>query len=101
VAIYSLHHTPVGKSTQAQPYTAAAHTRYITRKDALSAVRGPVCRPGTPREVAREVPVPWGQMVAPPDADDHGPGRGGIFAVSVTLPFLCGSRAARGDASAS
>ncbi|MDA9497726.1 hypothetical protein XI05_09545 [Bradyrhizobium sp. CCBAU 11357] len=39
VAIYSLHHTPVGKSTQAQPYTAAAHIRCISRKDALSAIR--------------------------------------------------------------
>ena len=52
MAIYSLHHTPVGKSTQAQPYTAAAHIRYITRKDALSAVRQARFPARTPREVA-------------------------------------------------
>lgn len=52
MAIYSLHHTPVGKSTQAQPYTAAAHIRYITRKDALSAIRQARFPARTPREVA-------------------------------------------------
>lgn len=36
VAIYSLHHSSIGKSTQAQPHTAAAHVDYITRKSALS-----------------------------------------------------------------
>lgn len=36
MAIYSLHHRPIGKSTQAQPYTAAAHINYITRKRAMS-----------------------------------------------------------------
>lgn len=36
MAIYSLHHSSIGKSTQAQPYTAAAHISYITRKSALS-----------------------------------------------------------------
>lgn len=52
MAIYSLHHTPVGKSTQAQPYTAAAHIRYITRKNALSAIRQARFPARTPREVA-------------------------------------------------
>jgi hypothetical protein len=32
VAIPFIKHTPVGKSTQAQPHTAAAHIRYISRK---------------------------------------------------------------------
>ncbi|WP_181763212.1 MobA/MobL family protein [Mesorhizobium sp. B2-4-13] len=36
MAIYSLHHSSIGKSTQAQPYTAGAHASYITRKSALS-----------------------------------------------------------------
>lgn len=36
MAIYSLHHTSIGKSTQAQPHTTAAHIDYITRKSALS-----------------------------------------------------------------
>ena len=35
MAIYSLNHRPVGKSTQKQPYTAAAHIAYITRSRAL------------------------------------------------------------------
>ncbi|MDE5441081.1 MobA/MobL family protein [Bradyrhizobium sp. CSA207] len=52
MAIYSLHHTPVGKSTQAQPYTAAAHIRYITRKDALSDIRQARFPARTPREIA-------------------------------------------------
>lgn len=38
MAIYSLHHKAIGKSTQAQPYTAAAHLRYITRTSAASRV---------------------------------------------------------------
>lgn len=40
VAIYSLHHSPIGKSTQAQAYTAAAHIKYITRARALTRVVG-------------------------------------------------------------
>ncbi|KTR03357.1 hypothetical protein NS365_18635 [Aureimonas ureilytica] len=36
MAIYSLHHEPIGKTTQARPYTASAHIRYISRKSALS-----------------------------------------------------------------
>jgi hypothetical protein len=52
MAIYSLHHTPVGKSTQAQPYTAAAHIRYITRKNALSAIRQSRFPVNTPRQIA-------------------------------------------------
>lgn len=52
LAIYSLHHTPIGKSTQAQPYTAAAHIRYITRKDALSAIRQARFPGRTPREIS-------------------------------------------------
>lgn len=38
VAIYSLNHQPVGKATQARPYTAAAHVRYITRPSAVSRI---------------------------------------------------------------
>jgi hypothetical protein len=34
LAIFSLRHTPIGRSTQAQPYTAAAHVKYITRPQA-------------------------------------------------------------------
>lgn len=36
MAIYSLRLSPIGKTTQKRPYTAAAHIRYITRKTALS-----------------------------------------------------------------
>jgi hypothetical protein len=36
VAIYSLHHSTIGKSTQATRYGAVAHLRYITRKAALT-----------------------------------------------------------------
>jgi hypothetical protein len=36
VAIFSLNHRPIGKSTQARPNTAAAHIRYISRKKAAS-----------------------------------------------------------------
>jgi hypothetical protein len=36
VAIYSLRLMPVGKTTQKLPFTAAAHIRYIARKEALS-----------------------------------------------------------------
>ena len=35
MAIFSLRHAPVGKTTQARPYTSAAHIRYITRRKAL------------------------------------------------------------------
>lgn len=38
MAIAYLNHTPIGKATQAQPYTAAAHLRYITRKQATNYV---------------------------------------------------------------
>ncbi len=36
MAIYSLRLTPIGKTTQQRPFTAAAHVRYITRKDAMT-----------------------------------------------------------------
>lgn len=36
MAIYSLHHSSIGKATQEQPYTAAAHLDYITRERAMS-----------------------------------------------------------------
>jgi hypothetical protein len=35
MAIYSLSHNPIGKSTQRDPYTASAHIAYITRARAL------------------------------------------------------------------
>jgi MobA/MobL family len=38
MAIYSLRLTPIGKTTQNRPHTAAAHIRYITRKSAVSHV---------------------------------------------------------------
>jgi hypothetical protein len=40
VAIYSLHHSTVGKSTQAEPFTASAHIAYITRARACTKVLG-------------------------------------------------------------
>lgn len=40
LAIFSLHHSSVGKSTQDEAYTAAAHIKYITRASALSRVSG-------------------------------------------------------------
>jgi hypothetical protein len=52
VAIYSLHHSPVGKSTQAQPYTAAAHVGYITRKNAMSQMRFERIPAASPRQMA-------------------------------------------------
>lgn len=52
VAIYSLHHSPVGKSTQAQPYTAAAHINYITRRRAMSLMQKARLPGQNPREVA-------------------------------------------------
>lgn len=36
MAIYSLRLSPIGKTTQKRPFTAAAHIRYITRKGAVS-----------------------------------------------------------------
>jgi MobA/MobL family len=38
MAIYSLRMTAVGKTTQKQPFTAAAHLKYITRKEAVTQV---------------------------------------------------------------
>jgi hypothetical protein len=38
MAIYSLRLAPIGKTTQKRPFTAAAHIRYITRKEAVSHV---------------------------------------------------------------
>jgi hypothetical protein len=38
VAIAYLKHTPMGKTTQAQPYTTAAHARYIMRKGAATRI---------------------------------------------------------------
>lgn len=52
MAIYSLHHTPVGKSTQAQPFTAAAHVGYITRKRAMRAMEKARMPGDTPRQIA-------------------------------------------------
>lgn len=40
MAIYSLHHSAIGKATQERPHTAAAHVDYITRARALSRVDG-------------------------------------------------------------
>lgn len=52
MAIYSLHHSPIGKSTQAQPYTAAAHINYITRRRAMSMMQKARLPGQNPREVA-------------------------------------------------
>lgn len=38
MAIYSLRMSSVGKTTQKQPFTAAAHIKYITRKEAVTHV---------------------------------------------------------------
>jgi hypothetical protein len=38
MAIYSLRLAPIGKTTQKRSFTAAAHIRYITRKEAVSHV---------------------------------------------------------------
>lgn len=51
MAIYSLHHSSIGKSTQAQPHTAGAHVAYITRKRAVSRIDSSRC-PNTPGEAA-------------------------------------------------
>lgn len=40
MAIYSLHHSAIGKASQNRPHTAAAHVRYITRARALTRVEG-------------------------------------------------------------
>lgn len=52
MAIFSLHHSPIGKSTQAQPYTAAAHINYITRKRALRLMQKARLPGQSPREIA-------------------------------------------------
>ncbi len=52
LAIYSLHHSPIGKSTQAQPYTAAAHINYITRKSAMSSMQKARLPGQSPKEIA-------------------------------------------------
>lgn len=49
MAIYSLNHKPIGKSTQDRPYTAGAHVNYVTRDSALGHLDGarlPVDRDG-------------------------------------------------------
>ncbi|BAV53040.1 Probable conjugal transfer protein traA (plasmid) [Mesorhizobium loti] len=38
MAIYSLRHQPIGKSTQARPFTSAAHVRYIMRRGAVGRI---------------------------------------------------------------
>ena len=40
MAIFSLHHSSIGKSTQKKPFTAAAHLRYVTRPSACSRTTG-------------------------------------------------------------
>ncbi|NKX68284.1 MobA/MobL family protein (plasmid) [Labrenzia sp. 5N] len=40
MAIYSLNHKPIGKSTQEKPYTTGAHINYITRSSALGKLDG-------------------------------------------------------------
>jgi hypothetical protein len=40
MAIYSLHHSTIGKGTQERPHTAGAHIGYITRASALTRVEG-------------------------------------------------------------
>lgn len=40
LAIFSLHHSSIGKTTQAAPGTAAAHVDYITREGALTQLDG-------------------------------------------------------------
>jgi hypothetical protein len=55
LAIYSLHHSPIGKSTQAQPYTAAAHINYITRKRAMTLMQKARLPGQNPREVAEHL----------------------------------------------
>jgi len=38
MALFSLHHSFVGKTTQKQAYTASAHISYITRPQAATAI---------------------------------------------------------------
>lgn len=52
MAIYSLRLTPIGKTTQKRPFTAAAHIRYITRKEAVTQVLA-ARMPETRREAVR------------------------------------------------
>lgn len=40
MALFSLHHSFVGKTTQKQAYTASAHVSYITRPQAATAILG-------------------------------------------------------------
>ena len=40
MAIFSLNHKAIGKSTQERPYTAAAHVHYVTRPKAMSRMDG-------------------------------------------------------------
>lgn len=40
MAIYSLHHSSIGKSTQKAPFTAAAHVGYVTRPSACARAVG-------------------------------------------------------------
>lgn len=56
MAIYSLNHKPIGKTTQERPYTTGAHVSYITRRKALGRLDGarmPVGRDGA-REYFRQ-----------------------------------------------
>ncbi|MER9458161.1 MobA/MobL family protein [Mesorhizobium sp. M0478] len=49
MAIYSLNHRPIGKTTQSQPYTASSHVGYITRESAepqVEAARMPDSKTG-------------------------------------------------------
>lgn len=49
MAIFSLNHKAIGKTTQERPYTAAAHVNYITRPKAMSRLEGarmPVSKDG-------------------------------------------------------
>lgn len=52
MAIFSLHHTAIGKTTQARPHTAAAHVRYISRPKALGHLEARRC-PAKPAEAMR------------------------------------------------
>jgi MobA/MobL family len=52
MAIYSLRLTPIGKTTQKAPFTAAAHIRYITRASAASHVMS-ARMPDDPRAAMR------------------------------------------------
>lgn len=52
MAIFSLHHSTIGKGTQRRPYTASSHVRYITRREAMSRLEG-ARMPTNPREAQR------------------------------------------------